>query len=236
VIKDYQKFVYWLTISEFNLLKEGLADQNSDLFRAKKAVCLPLSRDLKIAFVEPRVWDEYPLCHRQFSWYRESPFRQKILVVSAFPLEDYGLQPETIIRDSKFRSRIFPDRVEQLRLIQRESYQKSRPEAWENISQEDPDRQKRWLRVMGLGHMDYQELFVGHCANHANFIEPEYYISEGPERVPYSIGRTPYICSACLEFYNIIGADKKKKYVVPCPGAVLFAGMAANHFYEVWHP
>jgi hypothetical protein len=236
VIKAYQKFVYWLTLSEFDRLKKGLADKELDLFRTKKAVCLPLSIDLKIAFVEPQVWDEYSLCHRQFSWYRESPFRQKVLVVSSFVLKDYHLHPETIIRDSKFRSRIFPDRAEQLRMIARESYQEARPEAWENIDEEDSDRQKRWLKVMGLGHMNYKELFVGHCANHANFIDPVYYIQEENQQVPYSIGRTPFVCSACLEFYNIIGADKKKKYVVPCPGAVLFAGMAGNHYYEVWRP
>lgn len=236
MIKAYQKFVYWLTVRELDRLKEGLADKGLDLFRTKKAVCLPLSRDLKIAFAEPQVWDEYSLCHRQLSWYRESPFRQKVLVVSSFVLEDEHLHPETIIRDSKFRSRIFPDRAEQLRMIARESYQKSRPEEWENIDGEDSDQQKRWLKVMGLGHMSYKELFIGHCANHANFIDPDYYILEGNQRVPYSIGRTPFICSACLEFYNIIGADNKKKYVVPCPGAVLFAGMDGNHYYEVIHP
>ncbi len=236
MIKPYQKFVYWLTINEFNRLKEGLADKGQTLFQAKKAVCLPLSRDQQIAFVEPQAWDAYSLCHRQLSCYRASPFRQKILVVGAFVLDDFALHPETIIRDSKFRTRQLPDRDEQLRLIGRDSYQRTRPDEWENVGQEDPDQQKRWLKVMGLGHMSYQELFIGHCANHANFIEPEYYILEDDQHVPYSIGRTPYICSACLEFYNIIGSAHKKKYVVPCPGAVLFVGMAANHFYEVSNP
>lgn len=44
------------------------------------------------------------------------------------------------------------------------------------------------------------------------------------------------ICSACLEFFNIIGSRLVKKLVVPGPGAVLFAGMAPNRYYEVVHP
>ena len=34
----------------------------------------------------------------------------------------------------------------------------------------------------------------------------------------------------------IIGSQFKKKLVVPCPGAVLFAGMAPNRYYEVVQP
>ena len=70
----------------------------------------------------------------------------------------------------------------------------------------------------------YEELFIKHCANHANFIEPEYYIKD-EEPIPYSIGKTTHICSACLEFFNIIGSKWKKKLVVPCP---------ARFCLEVW--
>lgn len=195
-----------------------------------------MSGDREIGYVAPEDWEEYRLCKRQLSWYRISPFHHKVLVVSSFALQDTPVHPETIIRNSTFRPRFFPDRKEQLGLIDRKSYQQARPEEWENIGGEDQDQQKRWLKIMGLGHKCYEELFISHCANHANFIEPAYYSLEEDQRVPYSIGRTPYICSACLEFYNIVGAQAKKKYVVPCPGAVLFAGMAANHYYEVWHP
>ena len=75
---------------------------------------------------------------------------------------------------------------------------------------------------MGLQGMTFEELFVGHCANHANFIEPAYQVLEEGRPVPYSLGKTRTVCSACLEFYNIIGSSFQKKYVVPCPGAVLF--------------
>ena len=85
---------------------------------------------------------------------------------------------------------------------------------------------------MGIHGQSYEELFITHCANHANFIEPEYYLKD-EEPIPYSLGKTTHICSACLEFFNIIGSKWKKKLVVPCPGAVLFAGLAPNRYYEV---
>jgi hypothetical protein len=34
---------------------------------------------------------------------------------------------------------------------------------------------------------------------------------------------------------NIIGGSFRKKLVVPCPGAVLFAGLITNRYYEVTH-
>lgn len=126
-----------------------------------------------------------------------------------------------------------PDREERLKLIEQESYQKAKPPEWENIDAEGPELHHQWLKMMGLRGVSYEELFITHCANHANFIEPIYFIVEENGPVPYSIDKTSHICSACLDFFNIIGTPFRKKIVVPCPGAVLFAGMAANRYYEV---
>lgn len=121
-------------------------------------------------------------------------------------------------------------------LIRQESYQQARPDEWEDIHGEDPQLNEKWLRIMGVRGITYEELFVTHCANHANFLEPSYFIVQEDGPVPYSIDKTTHICSACLEFFNIIGSQFKKKLVVPCPGAVLFAGMAPNRYYEVVQP
>lgn len=184
----------------------------------------------------PEAWENYALCRRQFSWYRQSPRRGQTLVVSALPLPAPAPEPEVIIRNSSFRPPRLPTPGEQSALIQRASYRNSRPDAWENIGAADREEQVRWMKVMGLQGMTFEELFVGHCANHANFIEPAYQVLEDTQPVPYSQGKTRTVCSACLEFFNIIGAPLKKKYVVPCPGAVLFAGMVPNHYYEVIGP
>jgi hypothetical protein len=232
----YQKFSYWLTETDFHSLKENLSPKGINLFASRRAVCVPLSKEVEIGFVPPDAWGKYPFCRRPLSWYKASPLAGRILVVSSFDLDEYHFSPETVIQESDFKPPKLPDREGKLKLIEQESYQKAKPVEWENIDAEGPELHNQWLKMMGLRGVSYEELFITHCANHANFIEPTYFIIEKNEPVPYSIDKTSHICSACLEFFNIIGTRFKKKMVVPCPGAVLFAGMAANRYYEVLMP
>jgi hypothetical protein len=232
-IFKYQKFSYWLTETDFHFLRENLSQKGIDLFTSKRAVCVPLSKEVGIGFVPADAWDKYPFCRRPLSWYKASPFVGKTLVVSSFELLEYHFTPETIIRECDFQPPKLPDREEKLKLIEQESYQKTKPPEWENIDGEGPELHHQWLKMMGLRGVSYEELFITHCANHANFIEPIYFIVEENGLVPYSIDKTSHICSPCLEFFNIIGTQFRRKMVVPCPGAVLFAGMAANRYYEV---
>jgi len=182
-------------------------------------------------------WDTYTLCRRQLTWFNPAcTYYGKVLVISSSEIEGVDAEPAIIISELKRKRPKPPDRNEQLRLIQRESYKRARPDAWEDISGEDAESQERWLKVMGVRGITYDELFITHCANHANFIEPAHFIREDGQIIPYSIAKTSHVCSACLEFFNIIGAQFKKKLVIPCPGAVLFAGMAPNRYYEVVQP
>lgn len=206
------------------------------MHEANKAICVPLSKRVEMGFVLQDAWDKYPLCKRQLSWYRISPFFGLNLVISSRDLGPFGLRPETVIREQKFRPRNLPGREEQLALIRQESYQQARPDEWEDIYSEGSQLNEKWLKIMGVRGITYEQLFVTHCANHANFLEPSYFIVQEDGPVPYSIDKTTHICSACLEFFNIIGSQFKKKLVVPCPGAVLFAGMAPNRYYEVVQP
>jgi len=207
------------------------------MHEARKAVCVPLARNVDIGFVPWDGWDKYALCRRQLTWFNANhPCYGQVLVISSRSIEEIDNNPTVVIRDTKFKPPETPSRAEQLQLINRESYQKARPDAWEDIDGGDPEFQERWLRVMGIRGISYDELFVTHCANHANFIEPVYFIREGEQIVPYSIAKTIHICSACLEFFNILGSSFKKKLVAPCPGAVLFAGMAPNRYYEAVQP
>ncbi len=202
------------------------------MHEAKKAVCVPLSKKVALGYVPPDSWETYTLCKRQLSWYKTSSHFGQTLVVSSLNLASWGLTAETLIRNSKFRCRKFPGPAEQMALLDRESYVTSKPDAWDRIDEAEQDRNDRWLKIMGIHGKTYDELFITHCANHANFIEPKFFIKDG-QPIPYSLGKTTHICSACLEFFNIIGSEWKKKLVVPCPGAVLFAGMAPNRYYEV---
>lgn len=155
------------------------------------------------------------------------------LVISDFPLSDYGINTRIILTNSRFKPPKLPSAREKQLLTRCPGYQESKPPEWEAIESEDREEQEKWMREVGIRGMSWPELFVHHCANHANFIEPEYYVEENGDIVPYSIGKTKFICSACLEFFNIIGGNFEKKYVVPCPGAVLYAGIPVNKYVQV---
>jgi hypothetical protein len=233
---EYQKYVYWLEGAELEALHRGLTTAGIHMVAAKKAVCTPLSKRVQIGYVPPDAWESFELCKRQLSWQRFSKHHGKTLVVSSFDLKEHGLRCETVIRPRSFRPPALPTGKEKLELVRTPSYLKARPAEWEDLASRDVKEQERWMKVMGLRTATYKELFLSHCANHANFIEPAYFVVEQGERTPYSIGKTSHICSACLEFYNIIGGGWKRKLVVPCPGAVIFAGMGANRYYEVAQP
>lgn len=230
---SYQKFVYWLERPVFDNVKATIEGRGGSIPETKKAVCAPLSKRVEAAYVLPETWGRFELCKRHLSWYRTSPYYGKILLVSSVALGDFGTRCEVVIRQSTFKPASLPSCEEKARLIERPSYQNARPAEWDNIGAVEVKEIERWLKVMGLRGVKFEELFTSHCANHANFIEPAYFVLEGDERVPYSIGKTSHVCSACMEWYNIIGGSCAKKLVVPCPGAVLFAGLITNRYYEV---
>ena len=229
----YLKYIYWVEPDELPIMLEALGDHGIEPYETKRAVCVPLSKKVDVGIVYPSAWQQYELCKRQLSWYQVSGYRGKTLVITTKQFDAWTLKPYFIVRDTKFKPPSLPSYDEQLKMIKRKSYLDARPETWEKIEDEDSQLHERWLKIMGLRGISYPELFVTHCANHANFIEPIYYIEQGGEKVPYSIARTSHICSACLEFCGIIGDGLNKKLVVPCPGAVLFAGLAPNRYYEV---
>jgi hypothetical protein len=231
----YRKYVYWLEADEFAQIKRRLEAEGIKPHRAKKAVCVPLARDIEVGYVPAGSWERYGLCKRQLSWHAQSSFAGKVLLVSSHPME--GLTATCLIAERKrFKPPRLPNLDEKLALLARPSYQETRPQVWEDIGSEDPAQQERWMRVMGIRGVKFSDLFVGHCATHANFIAPTYYVEENGFKVPYSLGKTVEICSACLEYFGIIGGQHRRKLVVPCPGAVLFAGLGVNRFYEVTCP
>jgi len=230
---SFQKFVYWLDEYTFEGFKTDSLAKGVSLTETKKAVCSPLSKRLELGYVLPSSWGRSELCKRQLSWYHSSIYYGKILLVSSFDLETCGMRCDVVIRQSVFKPPSLPSEEEKANLIKRLSYKNVRPDEWEDIASQNIQERERWLKVMGLRGVKFEDLFVSHCANHANFIEPAFFKVEDGDIVPYSICKTSHVCSACMEWYNVIGRSFKKKLVVPCPGAVLFAGLITNRYYEV---
>ncbi len=233
VISQYIKYAYWLDESRLKEFLRKAESEQQAVGEARKAVCVPLSKTSGITLVMPEAWRKTELCKRPLSWYWDSPLAGHYLVISPSDLTSLGLSAQIILRASSFRAGRLPSEEEKRVLIRRESYLSAKPDAWDDLSSEDPASLERWMRVMGVRGMRYEDLFLSHCANHANFIEPVFFVVENEEEMPYSIAGTKFICSACLEFFNVIGAEFHKKLVVPCPGAVLFAGLPVNRYVEV---
>ncbi|MCP4106072.1 MAG: hypothetical protein GY749_11125 [Desulfobacteraceae bacterium] len=232
-MSEYLKYAYWLVQDEFELFRDNLAANGKSMIEGKKAVCRPLAKNVEIGFVPPEAWRKTELCKRPLSWYWISPYAGKYLVISSFDLKEYGLSPDTILRANKFCPGLLPNGEEKQNMIQRKSYLQAKPDEWDNLPPGEDSKIEKWMKVMGIRRTSFKELFLTHCANHANFIEPVYFIQDGDEIIPYSIGKTKFLCSACLEFFNVIGGEFRKKMVVPCPGAVLFAGLPVNKYIEV---
>ena len=221
----------------FLALNNTLSEMGTPLYETRKAVCLPLSSKIPIGYVPPEAWSNFDICKRQLSWYHTSQFSGRYLLIIGTDINEYGFdfKPATIISKVKFKPKELPgsDNQRVKELTDKKSFTISCPSAFKDIESMDNETQSHWLKIMGIGGISFKDLFTFQCANHVNFIEPDYFINAEEGQIPYSIGMTRQVCSACLEFFNIIGAEFKKKFVVPCPGAVLFAGMSVNTYYEV---
>ena len=231
----YTKFTYWLDKAVLFDCINRLSSRK--VYETKKAVCLPLSKNIEIGWVAPEAWSNFKMCKRQLSWYYASEFSGQYLLISATNINQFGLDivPSTIITKPDFSSMRLPapENEDIKQLSEQNSFERACPSAFKKIEDMGDANQIRWMRSMGIRGITYKALFAFHCANHANFIEPKYYLGTQENPIPYSIGPTRQVCSECLEYFNIIGGNHRKKLVVPCPGAVLFAGMAANRYYQV---
>jgi hypothetical protein len=155
------------------------------------------------------------------------------LVVSSFELANYGDHKAAVITESDF----IPPRLASLEdkniLVQDELIKRRIPEEWLHPRESEKKIYLRWARRLGSDVKDYNFLYLSHTANHANFIDPRFFISNGEEIVPYSIDRSAHLCSCCVELFQVLGSQYKKKMVAPCPGASIFARLRPDRYLLV---
>jgi hypothetical protein len=232
--RDYIKYVYWLTETEEGHLRQEMAERNIRIKSPKGVPCMPLDRISRIAILAPEVWNG--TCARQGSWYRASAMNGLFLVISSFKLRDYEGKMAGTIKPSSFAPpRLATEKDKRLMVRDRE-FMAQIPADWERITERDKKVYLLWAKKMGSEENDFNFLYLSHTANHANFIKPRFFISEGKDRVPYSLDRTAHLCSSCLELFQIIGSQYGKKLVAPCPGATLFARLRPDQYLLVEKP
>jgi hypothetical protein len=230
----YTKHIYWLTEKEEKALRQAMADQKRRLPAAKGVVCTPLDPINKIASVAPEIWDD--TCSRQGSWYRHSPKNGLFLVVSSFELESFRHKREAIITVSDFVPPRLATEEEKNDLVNSTRLQKSMPEEWRHVGDTEKRIYLRWAKRLGSDVREYEFLYRSHTANHANFMQPRFFIRDEAAIVPYSIDRSAHLCSCCLELFQILGDQHRKKLVAPCPGATIFARLKPDRYLQVERP
>lgn len=232
--KPYEKHVYWIDEEEEARLRGELAGKRVRLKRAKGVVCTPLDEINRIASVPPEVWND--TCGRQGSWYRESEKRGLFLIVSSFPLHGWETKKSALITRSDFT----PPGTATVRdiegMVGNADIRPRVPRDWSRASDFERRLMVRWAKRIDPRAPEYEELFLTHTANHANFIKPRFHVREGGKTVPYSIAPSARVCSCCLELFNVLGEEYEKKYVVPCPGAIIFSRLRPDEFLLVRTP
>ncbi len=139
-----------------------------------------------------------------------------------------------IITESNFKPDRFPSSDEISQLIQSREYQKRKPSEWDKPDPLEKDFYQRWFERNRIKEpFDFEKILMSHSANHANFLDPKYFATLNGCMVPYSIADSIHVCSSCLEFFNILGEQWPVKYVVPCIGAVQFAHLPMDQYFEV---
>ena len=227
----YRKHIYWLTRDEEARLRDELRSREIKLKNAKGIVCTPLDVINKISSVAPEVWND--TCSRQGSWYRTSEKNGLYLIVSSFELEDYEDQKSAVLTESDF----VPPRLASLEnkkaLSEDPRLRESIPEDWEQVEEIEKRIYLRWAKRLGSDVQEYDFLYLSHTANHANFINPHFFVEDKDGVIPYSIDKSAHLCSCCVELFQVLGGEFHRKLVAPCPGATIFARLKPNRYLLV---
>jgi hypothetical protein len=229
---NYKKFYNWVNHQEFKWIRDNLGKKGAQMVEEARIPCRVLESSIEIGFVAPPAWDGF--CKRRTSWYGNSEKAKKFLIISDKPLDLPNSKTWSAMTESNFRPDRFPTPEEIVQLIQSEEYQKEKPSVWDEPDPPEKDFYRRWFERHGRNEpFDFEKILMIHSANHANFLNPKFFIIEGSTKVPYSIADSIHVCSSCLEFFNILGDRWSVKYVVPCIGAALFAHLPMDHYFKV---
>jgi len=228
----YQKFCYWVDLHGLKKVRENIEQKGEELDDEARIPCRVLRPSTETIFLAPPAWNGF--CKRRTSWYRKSEMAEKFLIVSNSPLSLPDIDHPIIITESNFKPDRFPSSDEISRLIQSREYQKRKPSEWDKPDPLEKDFYQRWFGRNRIKEpFDFEKTLMSHSANHANFLDPKYFATLNGGMVPYSIADSIHVCSSCLEFFNILGEQWPVKYIVPCIGAVQFAHLPMDRYFEV---
>ncbi len=234
---NYIKYTYFVPEEKFRDFKQWTKEQHIPLVKAKHKACEVLHPRVQAGFVAPKVWNRD--CPRQGAWHRESSASGNYLIAGTVPFDQ--MDKGTRLTLSDFTPPALPTNQELDDLVRSTGYLQQKPQEWEHITEDDRLKfamgRKTIKQTLGevpaQANESFDDVFVSHCANHSNIIDPLFFVEEGGQICPYSISDTFHVCSACLELFNLVGREHRIKYVVPCPGAVTAAELPIHRYIRV---
>ncbi len=228
----YQKFCYWVDKDRLEDFKKIRKLNNIKQKEEIQIPCRALKVSREISCLTPEVWNG--VCERRTSWYWKSEKVGLTLIISNLPIEDFYLGDPIVIKETDFRPDYLPSFNEITALIESKTYQDKKPDKWGDFKPKEIEFYRRWFQRLQLNEgFDFERIFIYHSANHANFIDPKFFINKDGMKIPYSISDSLHVCSSCMEFFDIVGEKWAIKYVIPCMGAVLFAQLTMDRYFEV---
>jgi hypothetical protein len=231
-MSEYKKYCYWLDSNSLKKAKESLRKIDIESSEEDRIPCRVLRTSIEIGYVVPAAWEGF--CKRRTSWHRKSQKAKKFLMVSNFPVDLPDFRNSVIITESNFKPDRLPSSEGVSQLIKSKKYQTQKPSEWDKPDPLEREFYQRWFgRQQRKEPFDFDKILLSHSANHANFIDPKFFIDLNGTIAPYSIADSIHVCSSCIEFFNILGEQWIKKYVVPCIGAVQFAHLPMDRYFEV---
>jgi hypothetical protein len=228
------RHLYWFSKEEFESSRKLLSESGYRLKMTTMTPCQVLrARGKDLAYAPPQIWSR--VCVRQGSWYRDSERRGQFMVMSDHRLpEALDEFLDSTMSTSEFAPESLPTADELSNIVSSEEYQSQKPDQWEKTKWREAVAYKVLFtvnRFWGIGD-NFKKHWLGHRANHANFLSKKVTTELDGEAVPYSVTENDGVCSSCVEFFNVIDADSRK-LVRSCPGAVTFGGAKRDIYYDV---
>lgn len=229
-----KRHLYWFNKEDFETSKKILSEAGYRLKATLMTPCQVLhARGKDLVYAPPQIWSR--VCVRQGSWYRASDRRGQFMVMSDHRLPvalDTFLDSEMSASD--FAPASLPTAEELHDIVASEEYQSQKPDRWEKVKWTEAMMYKvmfTFNRFWGFGD-NLKKHWLGHRANHANFLSKKVTTELDGEQIPYSVTGNDGVCSSCVEFFNVIDVDSRK-LVRSCPGAVTFGGAKRDIYYDI---
>jgi len=232
--KQLERHLYWLEEGDFLWVRDWLRDQGYKVAAARLTPCQVMrATDKRVYYAAPSVWSF--MCNRQGSWYRTSKRNGQYMMMSEERLpEKMDRFRDAELSVSDFQPDRLPNREELAEIVAATEYQEGKPDDWEGIGLTDTVMFKTFFTANGMWGLgdNLKKHWIGHKANHANFLAKRYTTEIDGEEVPYTVTDNDGVCSSCAEFFNVNSPDSRK-LVRSCPGSVTFGKAPKEVFVDV---